>query len=67
MRTELVRQRIKDMGLTQRRAARYMGISENTLCRKLRTGLFRSDEMEMLARLLEVDPQELFFQESAKG
>lgn len=64
MRTELLRQRIKDKGLTQRKAARYIGISENTLCRKLRTGLFRSDEMEMLARLLEVDPHELFFSDT---
>lgn len=53
---------IKARGLTISDAAKAIGISDATMTRRLRNGVFGSDEMEKLADLLRLEsPEKIFF------
>lgn len=53
---------MKVKGYTQEQLARELGISPKTLCTKLNKGIFGSDEIENMIRILEIqNPIEIFF------
>lgn len=50
-------------GKTQGDVAKYLGISENTMSNKLKKGVFGSDEIEKMIKLLHIDnPAFIFFE-----
>jgi len=54
-------------GLSQRKVAKYLGITEKTFYDKMKKGVFKSDEMEGMIELLSItEPGELFFAKSEK-
>lgn len=54
--------KIKAKGYTQEKLARELGMSPKTLCTKLNKGIFGSDEIENIIRLLDIqNPIEIFF------
>ncbi|OOM74980.1 helix-turn-helix domain-containing protein [Clostridium sp. BL-8] len=54
--------KIKAKGYTQEKLARELGISPKTLCTKLSKGIFGSDEIENMIKILEIqNPIEIFF------
>jgi DNA-binding NtrC family response regulator len=53
---------IAENGMTRHSVAEMLGITENTLRRKLNSGKFNSDEMYNLVKLLNItDPIAIFF------
>lgn len=57
LRAELARKQ-----LTQKELAKRIGISEQTLSRRMKTKVFGSDEIEKIIRVLDVkDPISIFF------
>lgn len=49
-------------GYTQKKLAQELGISEKTLCGRLKARRFGTDEIEILIPLLEIkDPMSIFF------
>ena len=49
-------------GMTRQKVAECLGITQNTLHRKLKNGKFDSDEMYQLVKLLNItDPISIFF------
>lgn len=53
---------IAENGMTRHSVAEKLGITENTLRRKLNSGKFNSDEMYNLVKLLNItDPIAIFF------
>ncbi len=49
-------------GFTQKAIAEKLGISEKTLCERLKTKRFGTEEIEILIPLLEIhDPMAIFF------
>lgn len=49
-------------GLTQKEVAEAIGMTPRTLSRKLEIGIFGSDEIEKLIKLLNIkNPMEIFF------
>ncbi len=49
-------------GLTQRKVAEMLGISERTLSYKLKRGVFGSDEIEIMINKLKIrNPVQIFF------
>lgn len=53
---------IAERGFSQRGLAKAMGITENTFYRKMQKGVFDSDEMEFMIKILEIkNPIEIFF------
>ena len=53
---------IAENGMTRHSVAEKLGITENTLRRKLKAGKFDSDEMYNLVKLLNIpDPVAIFF------
>lgn len=62
IRTDLLKGIIVTRGLTQNQVAEQIGISNNTFYRKMKKGVFRSDEIEAMISLLEIeDPCKIFF------
>ena len=60
--TVRLKQEILARGMTMEQVAWGMGISEKCLGRKLETGKFGSEEMQVLTELLHLQcPQEIFF------
>ena len=54
--------RIYERGLSQRKVAQSIGITEKTFYSKMKKGVFDSDEIQMMIELLEVEnPMEIFF------
>ncbi len=52
-------------GMTQRELAAKIGISETALCRKVRRGVFRTDEAYRIVEVLHIrDPRLIFFAET---
>lgn len=52
-------------GLTQKQVAEAIGISDQTLRRRISSGVFGSDEIEKLIKLLDIkDPMKIFFADS---
>ena len=55
---------IKSKGLTQGEFASQIGICEQTLSRKLKNGVFDSNEISAMIKLLDLqDPMSIFFVE----
>lgn len=55
---------IVERGFSQRRIAKAMGITDNTFYRKMKLGVFTSDEMSLLVILLNIEnPVDIFFAE----
>lgn len=53
---------IKSKGLTQREFAEKLGITEQTLSKKLKVGRFDSNEIFAMIKLLDLhDPMSIFF------
>lgn len=49
-------------GLTQEKVARHIGMNPKTFGRKMKKGVFGSDEMEAMIELLSIeDPVRIFF------
>lgn len=58
---------IAERGLSQRKVAKYLGITEKTFYDKMKKGVFKSDEMEGMIELLNIaEPGALFFAKSEK-
>lgn len=51
-----------EKGLNQREISKQLGIHEMTFGRKMKTGVFNSDEMDALIDILDIkNPVEIFF------
>lgn len=62
IRTDELRGAIAKKGLSQRKLAQMLGMSEKTFYSKMKRGIFRSDEIEKMVLLLEInDPFNIFF------
>lgn len=60
--TNELKGRIVAKGFTQEQVAKKLGISSNTLRRKLSKGVLGSDEIERLIKILDIkDPMQIFF------
>ena len=53
--------RIAEKRMTQKEVANRLGITETTMTRRLKTGNFWTDELEMLTEILEIDSPGVFF------
>ena len=55
---------IAERGLSQRKVAKLLGMSEKTFYNKMKSGVFVSTEMSALIELLDIsDPAGIFFTE----
>ena len=53
---------IAERGMSQRKVAKSLGITENTFYSKMHKGVFDSDEIQQMINLLDIsDPIEIFF------
>ena len=60
--TNELKGRIMAKGYTQAEVAKIIGMAPDTLSRKLKIGVFGTDEVEKLVTVLEIDkPWEIFF------
>ena len=60
--TDKLRGLIAERGYSQRRVAKYLGMSENTFYSKMKKGVFGTDEVEGLVELLDIqNPTDIFF------
>lgn len=60
--TEKLRGLIAERGLSQRKVAEHLGMTEKTFYSKMKKAVFDSDEMEGMIELLKIDrPAEIFF------
>lgn len=60
--TNKLRGVIAQRGLSQRKVAESLGMTGNTFYRKMKKGVFDSDEMNIMITLLNItDPCEIFF------
>lgn len=57
--TNELRGRIAKSGLSQRKIAQMLGITEKTFYVKMRDGIFRTDELEMIAKILGMKREEI--------
>lgn len=49
-------------GLSQRKVAKHLGITEKTFYDKMKRGIFNSDEISKMISLLDIDnPSDIFF------
>ena len=62
VRVDLIRGKMAQMGFTQREAAEFIGVSQVTMCERMKTGKFWTTEIKSLAQLLEVEPGYFFAQ-----
>ncbi len=52
---------IAERGLSQRKVASYLGITEKTFYTKMKKGVFGTDEVEKMVDLLQIDnPTDIF-------
>lgn len=62
IRTDKIRGLIAERGLSQAKVAQELGMNENTFYRKMKKGVFGSDEIEEMIKLLKIDdPSSIFF------
>ena len=62
IRTDKLRGLIAENGFTQAEVANRIGISPKTFYRKMRLGIFGSDEMDCMISLLHISsPADIFF------
>lgn len=60
--TDKLRGIIAERGLSQRKVAKNLGISEKTFYIKMKNGVFDSDEMSKMVEILSIkDPARIFF------
>ncbi len=60
--SDLLRGVIAENGLSQRKVAKHIGISEKTFYEKMKKGVFDSTEMEAMINLLKIEnPINIFF------
>lgn len=60
--TDKLRGIIAERGLSQRKVANHLGMSEKTFYTKMKRGVFDSDEMSEMISLLDIkNPSEIFF------
>lgn len=60
--TNLLRGVIATQGLSQRKVAKMLGITEKTFYEKMKKGVFTSTEIEAMMKILNIDnPKEIFF------
>lgn len=58
----VLRGRIAEKGLSQARVAKMLGIAPKTFYEKMGKGVFRSDEIEQIIEILDIeDPARIFF------
>ena len=52
---------IAERGMTQKQVAQYLGISDKTFYNKMQKGLFGTDEVEQMVKLLSIpNPVDIF-------
>lgn len=62
VRTDLLRESMDRSGVTQAQVASRLGMTTRTFYRRMKLGVFRSDEMEAMVELLQLsDPMAVFF------
>lgn len=62
IRTDKLRGRIAEKGLNQCKVAEKMGITPKTFYEKMSKGVFGSDEIEVMIKLLDIEnPVDIFF------
>lgn len=55
---------IAERGLSQRKVAQYLGITEKTFYSKMKKGVFGTDEVKKMVELLKIDnPVDIFLSE----
>lgn len=60
--TDKLRGIIAERGMSQRKVAEHLGMTETTFYRKMKKGVFDSDEMAQMVTLLHIPaPSEIFF------
>lgn len=60
--TKELRDVIFNRGLSQRKVAKHLGMTEKTFYSKMKRGIFDSDEICEMVKLLEIEnPCEIFF------
>lgn len=60
--TEKLRGIIAERGLSQRKVAECLGMTEKTFYSKMKKGIFDSDEMAEMITILKIEnPNEIFF------
>lgn len=60
--TNALRGRIAEAGLSQAKVAEHIGITPKTFYEKMSKGVFGSDEIETMIKLLKIDdPVSIFF------
>ena len=65
IRTDLLRGKIAASGLSQTQMAKMLGITPNTFYRKMRKGIFNSNEMYKMIEILNIkEPEHIFFTRS---
>ena len=57
--TDELRGRIAKRGLSQRKMAKILGITEKTFYSKMNDGVFRTDELETMADILRVSKSDI--------
>ena len=64
MNRQALKARIMEMGMTQQDVAEKLEIAPQTFYRKMRRGIFGTDEVIAMVRLLKIeDPMAIFFDE----
>lgn len=62
MNTNLLKGIIVSKELSQRKLAGMIGISEKTFYEKMKKGVFKSNEIELMIKILDIkNPNEIFF------
>lgn len=62
IRTDILRGAIAEKGYSQKHVAKCIGISANSMSKKMKKGIFDSDEMCKMIELLEIkEPLSVFF------
>lgn len=57
-----IRGLIAEKGLSQRKVAEQLGMTERTFYARMHRGVFGTDEIEKLVKILEIEnPSEIFF------
>lgn len=60
--TDKLKWEMRSQGLTEAQVAWHLGISEQCFCRKLETGRFGTQDMQLLRSLLHLErPEDIFF------
>ena len=60
--TNKLRGAISERGMSQRKIAKILGMTEKTFYTKMKKGVFDSDEMQKMIDVLEIkNPAEVFF------